>query len=95
MIARPFQRPRPIILCLSRDLPGTAKKNIVTQLESDLPGLTIHIDEERNMGLHLGDLQQALSIRSGWVIFVSVSTVCKLFRQYMPYLQKRPSFYTQ
>lgn len=67
MIARPFQRPRPIVLCLSRDLPGTAKRNIVKQLESDLPGLTIHIDEERNMGLHVGDLQQALSIRSGWI----------------------------
>ena len=70
IIARPFQRPRPIVLCLSRDLPGTAKKKIVTQLESDLPGMTIHIDEENSMGLHIGDLQQALSIRYGWKLFV-------------------------
>lgn len=63
MIARPFQRPRPVVICLSRDVPGTAKRKIVHQLESDLPGLTIHIDNERNMGLHVGDLQQALSLR--------------------------------
>lgn len=63
MIARPFQRPRPMVICLSRDVPGTAKRRIVQQLESDLPGLTIHIDDERNMSLHVGDLQQALSLR--------------------------------
>lgn len=66
MIARPFQRPRPMVICISRDVPGTAKRKIVRHLESDLPGLTIHIDDERNMGLQIGDLQQALSIRYGY-----------------------------
>ncbi|CAM9286095.1 unnamed protein product, partial [Hapterophycus canaliculatus] len=62
-IARPFQRPRPIVICLCRGLPAAARKHISKQLQSDLPGLTIHIDRENNMGLHVGDLQQALSIR--------------------------------
>lgn len=63
MIARSFQRPRPMLICLSRDIPGTAKTKIIQQLESDLPDLTININDERNMGLHVGDLQQALSLR--------------------------------
>lgn len=52
-----------MVVCLSRDVPGTAKRTIVQQLESDLPGLTIHVDDEKNMGLHVGSLQQALSQR--------------------------------
>ncbi|CAM9212025.1 unnamed protein product [Ectocarpus sp. 13 AM-2016] len=72
MIVRPFQRPRPIVICLSRDLPGSAKTKLVKQLESDLPGLTIHMDEERNMGLHVGDLQRALSIRCSVVCNVDI-----------------------
>lgn len=63
MISRPFQRPRPIVICLCRDLPAAAKGNISKKIQSDLPGLTIHIDKEKNMGLHVGDFQQALSSR--------------------------------
>lgn len=65
MIRRPFERPRPVVLCLSRDVPESAKKSIVKRLEHDLPGLTIHIDEEDDMGLNASDLQQALSVRCG------------------------------
>ncbi|CAN0540717.1 unnamed protein product, partial [Ectocarpus sp. 12 AP-2014] len=71
-IVRPFQRPRPIVICLSRDLPGSAKTKLVQQLESDLPGFTIHMDEERNVGLHVGDLQRALSIRCSVVCNVDI-----------------------
>lgn len=65
MFVRPFQRARPVVVCLSRDVPAAAKKNIVQQFERDLPGLALHIDEEKNMGLHVGNLQQALSARYG------------------------------
>lgn len=63
VLVRPFKRPRPVVICLSRDVPAAAKENIVRRFESDLPGLTVHIDKEENMGLHVGDLQQALSVR--------------------------------
>lgn len=63
MLVRPFKRPRPVIICLSRDVPLAAKENIVRRFESDLPGMTVYIDAENNMGLHVGDLQQALSVR--------------------------------
>lgn len=63
MIVRPFQRPRPVVVCLSRDVPATAKKNIVQRFEHDLPGLAIHIDDDRKMGLQVNELQQALSNR--------------------------------
>lgn len=60
MLSRPFHRRRPVIICFSRDVPRTAKNNIVDQLEQDLPGLT-HIDDEESMGLPIEDLLAALS----------------------------------
>lgn len=63
MLVRPFERPRPVIVCLSRDVPGTAKSRISRQLDQHLPGLTVHIDNENSMGLDVGDLQHALSAR--------------------------------
>lgn len=68
MLVRPFQRPRPIIICVSRDVPAVAKKQITRRLGIDLPGPTIHIDNEKNMGLHIGDLQQALTARCVWIL---------------------------
>lgn len=63
MLARPFERPRPVIVCLSRDVPGIAKSRIAHQLDQHLPGLTLHIDNQNNMGLDVGQLQRALSDR--------------------------------
>lgn len=65
MIVRTFQRPRPIIVCLSRDVPAAAKLNIVNRLQHDLSGAILHIDKQTDMGLHVRDLQQALSARCG------------------------------
>ncbi|CAN0145147.1 unnamed protein product [Scytosiphon promiscuus] len=72
MILRPFNRPRPIVICLSRDLPAAAKKNVLKELLVDLPGLIIHTDKVESMGLHIGDLQQAISTRSRTVCNVDV-----------------------
>lgn len=63
MLRRPFERPRPVVICLARDVPGEARDRIVRQLDQDLPGLTVHIDDTNNMGLDIGDLQNALSAR--------------------------------
>lgn len=63
MLSRPFHRRRPMIICFSRDVPRTAKNKIVDQLEQDLPGLTMHIDDEDSMGLPVEDLLAALSAR--------------------------------
>lgn len=63
MIVRPFQRPRPVIVCLSRDVPAAAKLNIVSRLQHDLSGVILNIDKQTDMGLHVRDLQQALSAR--------------------------------
>lgn len=65
MIVRPFSRRRPVVVCLSRDVPATAKRDIVNQLEHDLPGLAVHFDNDDHMGLRVDDLQQALSARYG------------------------------
>lgn len=65
MLVRPFQRPTPIIICVGRDVPAAAKSCITRQMDQDLPGLTVHIDVEIDMGLPLATLQQALSARCG------------------------------
>lgn len=65
MIVRPFQRPRPVIVCLSRDVPAAAKQNIISRLQHHLAGVILHIDKQTDMGLHVRDLQQALSARCG------------------------------
>ena len=63
MIVRRFQRPRPVIVCLSRDVPAAAKLSIVSRLQHDLSGMILNIDKQTDMGLHVRDLQQALSAR--------------------------------
>lgn len=68
LILRPFQRPRPVIVCLSRDVPAAAKLNIVSRLQHDLSGAILNIDNSTDMGLHVRDLQQALSARCGGIL---------------------------
>ncbi|CAM9112072.1 unnamed protein product, partial [Choristocarpus tenellus] len=63
ILTRPFGRPRPFVICISRDVPAIAKKNMVERLVKDLPGLTMHLDEETSFGLHLNNIQKALSAR--------------------------------
>lgn len=74
ILARPFHRPQPVLLCLSRDVPAKAKEKLVRQLEDDLPGLTIHIDRADDMGLRVDDLQRAFS--AGCVLYMCHTFAC-------------------
>lgn len=74
MLARPFDRPRSVIVCIGRDVPEFAEKRIIQRLEQDLPGLMVHIDHVTDMGLCVDDLQHALAARCETVAFVRSNT---------------------
>ncbi|CAM9513235.1 unnamed protein product, partial [Discosporangium mesarthrocarpum] len=72
ILSRPFERPKPLVVCVSRDVPSEAKQSILQRMFADLPGLMMHIDDERSMGLHLDTIQKSLSARYSVVCDVDI-----------------------
>lgn len=62
-LSRPFERSRPVIILVSRDVPEAAKRCIIRRMELDLPGFSVHIDNETKMGLCVRDLQHTITAR--------------------------------
>lgn len=65
-LMRPFDRPCPMVICVSRDVPDAAAQYILRKLNETLPGFAVHIDTEVGMGLHVPDLQRLLAARCEW-----------------------------
>ncbi|CAM9205390.1 unnamed protein product [Chrysoparadoxa australica] len=73
------ERPRPLIICFSRDIPGQAKSQMKSCLMEDLPGMFVSLDEDRRMGLPVTKLQGALS--SGYSVICDVDMgICSATR---------------
>jgi hypothetical protein len=62
-IRAPIERARPVLVCLSRDLPAHAKEKIHREMTVSMPGLFISLDLETNMGLDVIAMQSVLDCK--------------------------------
>jgi len=54
-------RPRPLLICLSRDLSAMAKQQCLSYLTTSLPGMFVHVRSNLHHGADVGALQRILS----------------------------------
>lgn len=53
-------RPRPVIICLARDVPGMIKRRIISEVTRWMPGIFVNMDIDDNMGLNSDKIQAVL-----------------------------------
>lgn len=57
------KRPRPVIIALSRDLPGYIKRHLIHNLQAMMPGIFVYLNntsDKANLGFDLGEMQAVL-----------------------------------
>ncbi|KAJ8599096.1 hypothetical protein CTAYLR_008867, partial [Chrysophaeum taylorii] len=58
----PRERPRPVVVLLSRDVPGIARARLVEELDSELPGLFVRVVAPAPCGVDAAAFQAPLSL---------------------------------
>ena len=53
-------RPRPVIICLARDVPGMTQRRIISEITRWMPGIFVNMDIDDNMGLNSDKIQTVL-----------------------------------
>ena len=66
-------RPRPVLVCLVRDLSGHAKRHMLHHLTPELPSKFVHVDSTANEGVDMAAIQKVLSAGQS-----AVSGVCEV-----------------
>ena len=65
-------RPRPVLICMARDVAGFAKKCILDALTRDLPGMFVHVNSDKNHGVDVEAIQRILSTGQSCIADVDV-----------------------
>lgn len=65
-------RPRPVIVALSRDIPGYAKTRMHNEITKLMPGIFVSLDVDENMGLDADLMQKILDSQHSIIMTVDV-----------------------
>jgi len=79
ILADTAKRPRPLLLCIARDVPMAAKQKLLHRVLSDLEGMFVRVSLSENQGVDVNAFQMALDAGSSIIADVDVG-ICESSR---------------
>ena len=66
------ERPRPLLVCIARDVPIVAKQKLISRMLADLEGMFVRVSLSENQGIDVAAFQAALDAGSSVVVDVDI-----------------------
>jgi len=66
------ERPRPLLVCMARDVPMVAKQKVIGKILGDLEGMFVRVSLSENQGVDVAAFQAALDAGSSIVVDVDI-----------------------
>lgn len=70
ILKAPKKRPRPVIVALSRDLPGSVQLHLHQEITRELPGVFVTLNETSHCGFNVRDMQTILDADKSIILYV-------------------------